>query len=444
MGSTLRICAAVLMVAAAGCGSAVTPADAGPTDGPIPDLAMPDMLGCARAPSLAVTAGSTTKVCQLTGETDRQLGKPAPNQTLTRFGLSGANLGASFDHGGKTWFLFGDALPTGGGYPNPSAGDAIASSSDADPTDCVGLDFVARQGGSFLSPTLPGVDLGLNNVPLAGVSSGAAAMYVWFSSACMTRSVLARSDDGARTFSLVHTLSDCSCDAACTQVGPSTNCQNPACHFVNLAANVVAEADAGALPGTGARVVLFGSGQWRKSNVFLATTSLSQIEDKAALRYFAGSGGDSGCAPKWSDKESDAVPLFNTVMENKNIEACVGELSVHFDAALGLWIAMYNCGNRLDVRAARVPWGPWSDAQSLFDPAKDAGYCQFIYNPKGMPACPQLSDPDRLGAGGGAFAPYAIRRYSTKTAQGARLYFTMSPWNPYNTLLMQTELVAGP
>jgi len=38
--------------------------------------------------------------------------KPTVNQTATRYGLVAADLGYSFEHDGKAFFLFGDAAPT--------------------------------------------------------------------------------------------------------------------------------------------------------------------------------------------------------------------------------------------------------------------------------------------------------------------------------------------
>src|ERR1700680_1850623 len=56
--------------------------------------------------------GSSQKVCQLIGETDREFNMPTVSQTETNYGLSGNDLGYSFEHNGKLWFLFGDSKPT--------------------------------------------------------------------------------------------------------------------------------------------------------------------------------------------------------------------------------------------------------------------------------------------------------------------------------------------
>jgi len=63
--------------------------------------------------------GSVRKICQLTGERDRQRNADTLNRTETRFGLIGTDLGASFEHDGRLWFLFGDT------WPDAEGGDSV-------------------------------------------------------------------------------------------------------------------------------------------------------------------------------------------------------------------------------------------------------------------------------------------------------------------------------
>jgi hypothetical protein len=113
---------------------------------------------------------------------------------------------------------------------------------------------------------------------------------------------------------------------------------------------------------------------------------------------------------------------------------CVGELSSRYDKTLSLWVATYNCGAQIELRVARQPWGPWSAAQVPFR-ASD-GNCQFIYQSD----CPALSDPNRTDKSGGPYGPYLLSSHSTGDATSATLYFVMSTWNPYNTMLMRTTV----
>ncbi|GAG09776.1 unnamed protein product, partial [marine sediment metagenome] len=52
-------------------------------------------------------SGSTKKVCQLTGDWDRALKRPTLSLTSTRAGVVGTDLGSSFEHSGRLYFLFG-------------------------------------------------------------------------------------------------------------------------------------------------------------------------------------------------------------------------------------------------------------------------------------------------------------------------------------------------
>jgi hypothetical protein len=442
-------------------------ADAGLPDAPT-DATPPDAGACPAPPTVAVAPGSTRKLCQLTGETDRQLAAPAPNRTETRANLVGTDLGASFEHRGSLWFLFGDTLPTLAGQQAMAYvpwRDSMATSATTDPASCVALDFEVTDvdGGTYYrNPLVQNgaglVDLGAFDVPLHGLSTGA-SMYVWLSTNCMSTSLLARSDDAARTFTLVHVLSDCGCGSACNvdparpkpQADPAACANVAGCRFVNVQAAVVPAARAAGLPGfaPGApadQLVLFGSGPFRSSDVYLASAPLASIEDETALRYFAGTSPGT-CAPAFDPDEANAAPLFTTAGESPaGGGPCVGEVSAHFSDALGLWLVLYNCGNRIDLRAARDPWGPYSELAVVLDPTEGA-YCSYMYEADA--GCDQLSDPTMLngpngglGDSGGVYGPYAIPRFTTKTAAGATLTFVTSVHNPYEVMLLQTDLVA--
>ena len=74
-----------------------------------------DRLAGAMPPPLAdninYVPGSTQKICQITGENDRQTHVPTPSRTVSRFGLMSSEYGYSFEHDGKIFFLFGNCAP---------------------------------------------------------------------------------------------------------------------------------------------------------------------------------------------------------------------------------------------------------------------------------------------------------------------------------------------
>src|SRR5216683_47799 len=208
--------------------------------------------------------GSSRKVCQLTGEFDRERQQFTVNRTASRFGLAGTDLGFSFEHNRRLYFLFGDT--NGAALPNafrPPAGDSIAYTEDTDAEPCPVLHFLVAPDGFYLSPqTVPPISLGAFEVPVSGFSANG-NMYVFFTTDhsdqyVMGRSVLTRLEDESRNlFRLIYDVS-------------TLKSANPG-HFLTIAPVVVNNADIPGLPETaGQGVLLWGSGDYRKSNPYLA------------------------------------------------------------------------------------------------------------------------------------------------------------------------------
>jgi hypothetical protein len=176
-------------------------------------------------------------------------------------------------------------------------------------------------------------------------------------------------------------------------------------------------------------------------SMFNKKRDIPQIENKQAVKYFAGFDPNTG-KPSWLD-ESHAKPLFETE------HPCVGELSVAWNSNLRQWLMLYNCNPGVIGRLADKPWGPWSDAAVIFDQDQDAGNCYFIH---GSGDCGPPSDPESPANGGpgGVYAPFVIPGY-TKGGEGTTtIYYMLSTWNPYQVVLMrsilavQSDLPFGP
>lgn len=359
-------------------------------------------------------AGGVEKICQLTGDIDRELNQPTLNQTGSRYGVFGTDLGFSFPYGDRLYFLFGDTVGL-------HAGDSVAYSSDADPEDCLQLQFVMGSDGRYLPPKVPGISLGPFEVPTGAISAGE-KMYVFFSTdhteeKVMGRSVLARSDDGAKSFKLLY---DVSTDK-----------------FINIDPMIV---DNVVLPGlpksSGQGVLLWGTGNYRRSNPYLAYVSLSSLEDRGAWRFYAGIDSSTGL-PRWSEREGDATALFD--------HPCLGELSVAWEAGLGKWLMLYNCAlpRGITMRSADTPWGSWSDGEVIFQPWDDGGYCRFMHVAYDSQNCDSVQDPGRDDEWAGEYGPYMIPSLARSRDGMTTVYFVMSVWNPYAVMLMKTELTAG-
>jgi hypothetical protein len=367
-----------------------------------------------------VVHGSVQKICQLTGERDRQRNTHAFNRTETRFGLVGTDLGSSFEHDGRLWFLFGDT------WPDADSGDSVAWTTDRTPEPGIRLHF-ASAGSRFTCPRVSRADgrrvsTRAFEVPAAGFSANG-HMYVVRTTEhyreagreVMGRSVLTRAVNGDPT-NLV-----CLYDISVVRQGGQ---------FVNVSCVVVDDGLSG-LPFRGPALLAWGSGRYRASDAYVACIPLASVEDAESWRYYCGI--DRARRPTWSEDESDALALFPHPQ--------IGELSVTWNAPLRLWLMLYNAGSPrgVNARVSHHPWGPWSAPVVVFCPDwADVGYGALMHVQNGPDG---LSDPGREDEWGGEYGPYVIDRY-TRALRGNRsaVYFVMSTWNPYNTVEMRMVL----
>jgi hypothetical protein len=358
----------------------------------------------------------TVKIAQLTGEFDREINAPTLSQTQSRFGVVGCDLGQSFEHLGRAYFCFGDTITDGHIRQDPSpALDTIGFTSDTDPSNGIRLD---------LNPTYPyveGIDQGVFCVPADGVSIGPAStpsVYMVFTTChrgdppfgdTMGRSVLARSDNGALSFG--SPLYELSRD-----------------RFINVSLQLVENRDFPGLPDSrGQGLLVWGSGGYRRSNVYLAYVPTTQIEDRSAFSFYAG---QADGQPVWSGDEAQAVALI--------LSGSIGELCVRRDPFLNRFILLYNSDNPAWIleQQSPAPWGPWTAPQNIFDAA--AAYGHYIHT---AGSADGLSDPGREAEGGGPYGPYIVERYTRPNPDGSiTIFFVLSVWNPYNTMLMSATI----
>ena len=363
--------------------------------------------------------GSTIKLEQLLGEQDKERHQPTLSRTFTRYQLQGTDLGYSFDHQGRTYFLFGDTVGR-----LDRALDTIATTDATDPETGVRLDFLTVSGGEYLTIQPPGVSMGPFEVPVSGISLGG-QMYVMVSTnhsidRTTDRSVLTRFSPPAK-FVPLRTIS-----------------QLPEGRFVKMSVHAEPGPVAGMPPG-GPFVIVWGTGAYRKSDAYLSIVPVAQFETGKGTRYFAGL--DGAGAPTWSEKEPDAKPI----VENGTL----GDLSVTWCKELGLWLMTYdrrppNPG--IAFAYSRTPWGPWSEPQILFNAVRDGALGKFIHNPGAQPndglAGPVIgkgqADPEAVH--GGAYAPYVVERWTKVRGSELDLYYVLSTWNPYVVVLMKSRL----
>ncbi|MDQ3836029.1 MAG: DUF4185 domain-containing protein [Thermoproteota archaeon] len=372
----------------------------------------------------------TRKVIQLTGDIDRETGEKTLNETGSRFGIYGTDLGVSFLHDGKLYFLFGDTNRLRGKPGLPASAmpgedfnetatdyDAIAYTTSDHAYEGIRLSF----NRDF--PHLDYVDQMTGEHPIEGISIGE-YMYVFFTTDLYpeekvpTRSIIARSNDGGIHFGKpIYTL--------------STD------KFIHVSAEIIDNHILQGLPEkTGAGLLIWGTPKHRKSDIYLAHMQLAEITNRSSLRYFSGIAEQEeeeeqghSKKPVWTSDESKAKPLFSA--------GCAGELSVRWNCYLEKWIMLYNCElcntSGIIIRLADKPWGPWSAPRIIFDP--EDGYGKFIHEP----GKDNLNDPTRDGPEdkGDEYGPYQMTPYSTGIkGRYTKIYFTMSTWNPYQVMQM--------
>jgi len=347
----------------------------------------------------------TIKVAQLTGQSTL-------SQTKTQFGVVGTDLGQSFEHEGRVVFLFGDTITDNKIRVDPFRDlDSIAFSADEDASKGIRLQFNPTH------PHVDNVDQTTMCVPADGISLRG-NMCVFFTTDhvhedprfdSMGRSVLARSEDNGLNFG--SPLYELSRDK-----------------FINVSLQLVTNGDFPGLPDReGQGVLLFGSGGYRRSNVYLAYIPLDRLEDRSALLYFAGL--DNEHRPRWAREEALAQPLL--------LSGSVGELCVRWNPFLRRFILLYNGDNPRFIleHQSRLPWGPWTGPQNIFD--LDAAYGDYIHRAGSRDGLNNPGPPHFEDESGNAYGPYLINRYTRPSQDGSTtMFFVLSVWNPYNTMLM--------
>jgi hypothetical protein len=370
-------------------------------------------------PSIHFVPGSTIKVQQLIGDEDKERHQPTLSRTVTRYQLQGTDLGYSFEHSGRVYFLFGDTVGK-----LDRAFDTIAATDARDPEAGVRLDFLTV-GSDYLTIRPPGISMGAFEVPVSGISLDG-QMYVVVSTnhspdRTTDRSVLTKFAPPS-SFKPLRTIS-----------------QLPEGRFVKMSMHAQPGPMAG-LPSGGPFIIIWGTGQYRKSDAYLSIVPAANFETGQGTRYFAGL--DATGAPTWSDKESDARPIVQN--------GTMGDLSVTWCKDPSLWLMTYDSRSPAPrgilFSYSRTPWGPWSEPQIIFNAERDGAVGKFIHDPRIEPD-DGLAGPV-IGKGqanpgavhGGAYAPYVVERFTKLTGPELSLYYVLSTWNPYVVILMKSRL----
>lgn len=307
----------------------------------------------------------------------------------------GSDLGVSFIHKGKIYFLGGDTNKKDFFAPN-----IIGFTEDIDPSDGLNINWKKDEKGNpkeFFSIIEPS-----STVP-AGAISISNKIYIFMMDVInwdyptIARSILIKSEDDGRTFRLVWEgkLDD---------------------SFVNISPVISEHPN---IPDKDA-IYLIGSGKYRESPIYLAVTEIDSIEDRSSYFYFAGIKDGS---PIWKKNENDIVPIVDDVK--------VGELSVQWNSFLGKWLLSYfeysngNPGN-LFFRTASNLWGPWSYPVLIYNGTKHYNWYEEVITREGKKSW------------GIPYGSYLLPE--TSNIFSSKIYFTLSLWIPYSIFLMEVDL----
>jgi hypothetical protein len=421
-------------------------------------------------------------VSQLCGE--RQTNPLIPFQNTGAIDLPGEDLGVPVEFGGRLYLFFGDER---GNDHNHGGGHPIAFTTSQDPESGPPLTYLTDSTGDYLpcnthelppttffeGPTggfsfedyLYVFRMGAGTMPPGGPLYGVSGP---------TRSYLIRSTNPQDGFDLVSQGSAPdgpagAFDSIFLRGGPT------APHFVNCACATVRNSDWPGLPPTSSEfgVFLWGTGNFRGSNVWLAWAPLSPAAasgpwsgppPNANEWYFCTSPSSRANSPPASPgfvqgAMSSAGKLLGPAPTNPS-NGCfakdsttvrittfdLGELSVTWESQINRWVMMYQTcsdvpgpglpGVAVVLRTSQFPWGPWSAPVLVFpNSSGQVGADRFI-----GPTIP--GDVDDSGS---LYAPYVISRYTRwdATTRSMTLYFTMSTWVPYVAVLMKATLACA-
>jgi uncharacterized protein (TIGR03437 family) len=442
------------------------------------------------APAITYIPGSSVKLYQINGDCDwaewdatitnkTPTCKSTTSKTATNGDVLGDDVATSFENNGQLIMMFGDTVgastayyPTYIGLQNSfawAAHDPIASSTTAHAEDGLLLKFF-MSGNHALEvapPPQPNgtpVDMGAYNVPNGGIYLNGQT-YISVRTGHTTDS--SGNADDAADYAVLTTFNA----AAETFTTGRTTSALPGGHFVTVA---MYEAPVGtlgnpapALPETD--VVMFGLGVYRGSNIYLSVISSSALwagvdsKGNSATLFFAGLNNGQ---PKWSLEEADSVAVV-TDLDPAN--PTVGNISAFYSAQLGLWLMTYDGGRGTNGDAgvyftyAPRPWGPWSTPQLIFEACRDKALGNFIYYyyptqagnscpsamPAGVPSAPNSAGPagptinvgnnDPQTTKGGAYAPLMVERFTEIASSSLKIFYTLSTWNPYAVVLMESD-----
>ena len=167
----------------------------------------------------------------------------------------------------------------------------------------------------------------------------------------------------------------------------------------------------------------------------VAQVKPNQFHDRSQIRYLTGH--DASGQAIWGEKGIQTQQSCSTMMS-------LGEFSITYLEPVKRYIILYNslAPRGIIMRSATDPTGPWSEGVVIFEPRRDGGYGHFMHisSKSSEQTRDALSDHGRDEVWGGEYGPYVMSRFTSGTPDGCRIFYTLSTWNPYQVVIMQSEL----
>ena len=317
-------------------------------------------------------------------------------------GIRGADLGVSVLVGSRVWLMFGDTRglgpgPSSGGIPTVGASSAIESQV---PFNCASFSWVTS-GGKFFQPLHSARETGVDEstVPAGAVTING-IIYIY----AMQVNQWGSNSEGTHAHGVLFYRNEQSTGlfAELTRWPVDTL-------FVN-AAPVMAK-----LPDGTSVIFVTTTAQYRHSPIYLAYVAPSQIGDPAAYHYLTGY--DENGSPIWIDQMIDAKPLPG--LEN----VWAGEVSFQYDSSLNRYLLMFKDyhTDTFTLYSSTAPYGPFLGPLTFF------------------PCGTASARPEWMESGWGmCYGGYMLPGFFGM--DGNLLYFVVSLWNPYTTVLMTMRL----
>ena len=352
-----------------------------------------------QGPLPTIVGGNTQAVSWVTGPR-------SDNRTLDRFGISGTDLGISWDNGsGQTLMAFGDTFGDCGAAGQEWRHNVLLRSDDVNLADGISVPDPApgiRRSGSVVTAErprfsqqiidaldLPAVEI--TTIPTAAISVGDTQYINYMSVRAWGNpgrwdtnySAIAVSRDNGQTWA--PELGTVRVNSGVTIEGVEQ------LHADNSKFQMGAY-----LRGNDGFIYQYGTPNGRFGAVYLARVKAADILDLTKYEYYSNNPADH-----WPDTMGDLKAIA---------PAPVSEMSVAWNEHLKKYVMLHGIESqgRLVLRTADRPEGPWSDAKTLLNLAQTTG---------------------------GIYAPYIH-----PASDGRYLYFTASRWSDYNVMLLRTDL----